>query len=63
MSVVHGSDADAIVDHAPTEQDLAGAGERLLGMFVAVCGAPDDLDVAASANQALREFDTLLRRL
>lgn len=61
MSTVHDTDTDT--GSAPTEQNLASAGERVLGMFVAVCGAPDDLDVAAEANRALREFDAMLRML
>jgi hypothetical protein len=41
-------------------RDIGAACQNLLGMFVAVCGAPDDLDVAAEANRALRHLDDLL---
>jgi len=42
------------------EQDLGAACQNVLGMFVAICGAPDDLDVAAEANRALRHLENLL---
>ena len=44
----------------PTEAELGAACQRVLEMFVGVCGAPDDLSVADEANQALRELETLL---
>lgn len=43
------------------EDRLAQAGHKLLEMFIAVCAAPDDPAVAASANEALRDLDILLR--
>jgi hypothetical protein len=43
-----------------TEADLAAASQRVLEMFVGVCGAPDDLEVAAEANRALRQLENLL---
>jgi hypothetical protein len=47
----------------PTEQDLATASQRVLHMFVAVCGAPDDPEVAHEAAAALRDLETMLRSL
>jgi hypothetical protein len=44
----------------PTEAELGAACQRVLEMFVGVCGAPDDLDVAAEANRALGELESLL---
>jgi hypothetical protein len=42
------------------EEQLEQAGHQLLEAFVAVCGAPDDLEVAASANAALHDLEALL---
>ncbi len=44
----------------PTEAELGAACQRVLEMFVGVCGAPDDLDVIGEANRALHELETLL---
>jgi hypothetical protein len=44
----------------PTEAELGAACQRVLEMFVGVCGAPDDGDVIAEANRALTELETLL---
>lgn len=46
---------------APTaEQAVAAATQRVGELFVGVCFALDDLDVAANANQALRALEALL---
>jgi hypothetical protein len=42
------------------EDDLPAACQRVMEMFVGVCGAPDDLDVITEANTALRHLETLL---
>jgi hypothetical protein len=44
----------------PTEAELGAACQRVLEMFVGVCGAPDDLDVITEANRALTDLETLL---
>ncbi len=36
------------------------AGHHVLEMFAAVCGAPDDAAVAARADRALRDLESLL---
>ena len=41
------------------DTQLAAAGHRVLEMFVAICGAPDDEQVAAEANRALAELARL----
>jgi len=50
------------VDGQPStaEARRAEAGHKVLEMFAAVCGAPDDAVVAAQANQALAELQALL---
>lgn len=45
---------------ANTESAIAEAGMHLLHMFAAVCGAPDDQEIAQQANAALRDLDALL---
>ena len=42
------------------EEELPAACQRVMEMFVGVCGAPDDLDVIAEANNALRHLESLL---
>jgi hypothetical protein len=44
----------------PAEADIANAGMQVLGMFAAICGAPDDPEVAAQARQALAHLRGLL---
>ena len=43
----------------PSEQ-IGAALHTVLDSFVAVCGAPDDTDVAQRADDALAELDALL---
>jgi hypothetical protein len=47
------------IERLPTEL-LATAGYRLLELFGAVCGAPDDPAVAAEAQAALADLESLL---
>ena len=49
------------VETEPTAAEArAEAGHKVLEMFAAVCGAPDDPAVATEANQALAELQALL---
>ncbi len=50
------TDDSADVAQAP----LTAAGHRLLEAFAAICGAPDDPEVAAQAQVALAELDAVL---
>ncbi|MDT0262137.1 hypothetical protein [Jatrophihabitans lederbergiae] len=47
-------------DQPATDPQRVEAGHKVLEMFAAVCGAPDDAAVATQANQALAELQALL---
>lgn len=49
------------MSEAEMMERIGAACQNVMGMFMAVCGAPDDPAVAEQANGALRELDGLMR--
>lgn len=44
----------------PSDEELSSAAMRVLEMFAAVCGAPDDPQTAQEADEALWRLEGLL---
>lgn len=50
---------DETADGSQLDGPLEAAGHRVLEMFVAICGAPDDASIAAEGNRALADLARL----
>jgi hypothetical protein len=57
------SEVDGAAAKAPAQADRVTSALTLVAqMFAAVCHAPDDQEIAARADQSLRELDAMFGR-